>query len=251
MSLQQRSLTLASAPALVMSHGTPQDGGRRGTILFYHGFDESKDQMQVELATLAEAGFLAVGIDAIGHGMRRYPDFEDRFPPFEGRFMGDMKAEANFLTVVRATAQELPQIIDALLSLGWAHQGQIGVSGISMGGFVTYAAIVSDKRIRAATPVVGSPEWKLPWQESPHRHLTQFFPTALLSQTAGDDTRVPSQAVRAFHDQLTPFYASAPERLHLIEYPQVGHGLGEKEWAQVRQNLVAWFERFLVSESQI
>lgn len=251
MSLQQRSLSLASAPALVMFQGVPQDSGRRGTILFYHGFGGSKDQVQAELATLAEAGFLAVGVDAIGHGMRRYPDFEDRFPPFEERFMGDMKAEANFLTVVRATAQELPLVIDTLLSLGWAQQGQIGVACISMGGFITYAAIVADKRIQAAAPVVGSPEWKLPWQESPHRHPTQFFPTALLSQTASEDAKVPSQTVRALHDQLTPFYASAPERLLLIEYPQVDHDLCEKDWVQVRQNLVAWFERFLMGGNQM
>jgi len=251
MSIQQRSLALASAPALAIYERVPQESGRRGTILFYHGFGGSKEQLYVELAVLAAAGFLAVGVDAVGHGERRYPDFVDRFPPFEERFIGDLKAEAEFLSVVHATAREIPQVIDALLGLEWAHQSSIGVAGISLGGFITYAAIIADRRIQAATPVVGSPAWKLPWRESPHLHLARFFPTALLSQTARADTRVSSQAVRAFHDRLAPYYVIAPERLHLIEYPHVDHDLCEKDWIQVRQNLVAWFERFLIGEDHV
>ena len=46
--MQQRSLVLASAPALVMYDEVPQESGRRGTILFYHGFGASKDQLYVE-----------------------------------------------------------------------------------------------------------------------------------------------------------------------------------------------------------
>jgi DHA2 family multidrug resistance protein len=56
-----------------------------------------------------------------------------------------------------------------------------------MGGYITYAAVVADPRIRVATPILGSPQWKLPWAESPHGHVHRFFPTALLSQTAGVD----------------------------------------------------------------
>ena len=167
MSIQQRSLALASAPALAVYERVPQESGRRGTILFYHGFGASKDQFYVELYTLAAA------------------------------------------------------------------------------------AIIADRRIQAAAPVVGSPVWKLPWRESPHLYLARFFPTALLSQMARADTRVPSQAVRAFHDRLAPYYMSAPERLHLIEYPHVDHDLCEEDWIQVRQNLVAWFERFLIGEEHV
>ena len=39
--MQQRSLVLASAPALAMYERDPQESGRRGTILFYHGFGGS------------------------------------------------------------------------------------------------------------------------------------------------------------------------------------------------------------------
>jgi len=36
-------LTLASATALVMFHGSPAGRAKYGSILFYHGFGESKD----------------------------------------------------------------------------------------------------------------------------------------------------------------------------------------------------------------
>src|SRR5260370_8039520 len=61
-------LTLASAPVLVMFRGFPEDKARQGTILFYHGFGASKETYVSVLQHLAEAGFLVVGIDGIGHG---------------------------------------------------------------------------------------------------------------------------------------------------------------------------------------
>jgi uncharacterized protein len=90
-------LTLASAPALVLFRGPAEDRARQGTILFYHGFGGSKETYVMVLSRLAEAGFLAVGVDGIGHGERRYPDFDERFPPFEPRLMGNMQLEAAFL----------------------------------------------------------------------------------------------------------------------------------------------------------
>ena len=94
------------------------------------------------------------------HGERRYADFDERFPPFEPHLIGNMQLEAAFLSAVRATAQEVPLIIDALIERGWAYPERIGISGRSFGGFVTYAAVVTDKRIQVAAPVLGSPEWK-------------------------------------------------------------------------------------------
>ena len=51
----------------------------RGTVLFYHGFMSSIAEQSNELRSLADNGYLAVEGDAIGHGQRRYLDFEERF----------------------------------------------------------------------------------------------------------------------------------------------------------------------------
>ncbi len=240
-------LMLASAPALVLFVDSPRDSARNGTVLLYHGFGASKESCIPVLSRLATAGFLAVGIDGIGHGERRYVDFDARFPPFEPHLVGDVHLEAAFLEVVRATVAEIPDILDTLLRRHWAYPEQIGITGLSFGGFVSYAAVVADARIQAAAPVVGSPQWKLPWLDSPHLHLDRFYPTALLSQTAGLDTAQPPAVVRAFHQHLAPYYVQAPERLCYIEYPDLPHDLrlqdSEKAWNAV----VHWFETFLAS----
>ncbi len=241
MDLNTLRLTLASAPALLLFRDTLEDSARHGTILFYHGFGESKDGYVAVLQQLAEAGFLAVGIDGVGHGERRYPDFNERFPPFEPHLIGNMELEAAFLSVVRETAQEVPLIIDALTERGWAYSERIGIAGHSFGGFVTYAAVVADKRIQAAAPVVGSPQWKLPWPDSPHMHLDRFFPAALLSQTAGKDTRVLPDFAHELHRQLALYYVQAPERLRYIEYPDSPHDLSEKDWERTWSAVVQWF----------
>ena len=43
-------------------------------------------------------------------------------------------------------------------------------------------------------------------------------------------------------------YDEVPKK---IEYPNVDHDLCEEDWIQVRQNLVAWFERFLIGEDHV
>ncbi len=175
MDLKTFHLTLASAPALVVFRGTPEERAKLGTILFYHGFGESKDGYMPVLQRLAEADFLVVGVDGTGHGERRYPDFHERFPPIAPHLIGNVQLEAAFLSLVRTTAQEVSSILDALIERGWADAERIGIAGHSFGGFVTYAAAVADKRIQVAASVVGSPQWRLPWPESPHLHLDRFF----------------------------------------------------------------------------
>ena len=241
-------LSLASAPALVLFRGSPKDGARQGTILFYHGFGQSKEDYVPVLSQLAEAGFLAIGIDGVGHGERHYLDFDERFPPIEPSLVSNSEREAAFLSVVRATAQEVPSIIDALIERQWAYPQRIGISGHSFGGFVTYAALIADKRIHVAAPVVGSPQWKLPWPDSPHLHLDQFFPTALLSQVAGEDTNVLPHYARELHQRLASYYSHSPERLCYIEYPNAPHDLPEEYLEKSWNAVVNWFETFLPLE---
>ncbi len=241
MDLKTLHLSLASAPALVMFCDSPEERAKLGTILFYHGFGESKDGYGPVLQRLAEAGFLVIGVDGIGHGERRYPDFHERFPPLAPHLIGNVQLEAAFLSTVRATAQEVPLILDALIERRWAHAERIGIAGHSFGGFVTYAAVVADRRIQVAASVVGSPEWRLPWPESPHRHLDRFFPVALLSQVGSRDTNVLPEFARALHHQLVPYYAQAPERLRYIEYPNAPHDLAAEDWEQAWNMVATWF----------
>jgi uncharacterized protein len=98
--------------------------------------------------------------------------------------------------------------------------------------------------------MVGSPEWTLPWPDSPHRHAERFYPIPILSHSAELDEYVPAHYVRNFRDRLTPLYAESPERLCYIEYPGVGHFLTPELWQETYQRVAVWFERWLLPGAQ-
>ncbi len=226
---------LGPAPALlVRQEGLPLP---LPTVLVYHGLGADKDVQQRELVTLAEAGFLAVGIDAAGHGERRLADFEARFAgPWE-------EVEPLFLSLVTETAAEVPAILDVLTNTGLAERERLALFGISMGAYVTYGAIPAEPRLWAAVSLLGSPEWRHP--KSPHRHPGGFFPVALLSITGEKDVNVPPASARAFHRILKLHYRSAPERLRYVEIPGAPHLMSAEEWGTAMREAVDWLTRFL------
>jgi len=236
--MEEISVSLAGVPAILAFQNSPEEARENGTILFSHGLCASKDHQKKEILSLAQSGYLAVGIDNIGHGERRFGDFDERFSS------QNPNMEANFLDAVKNTAEEIPQVIDALFAMKLAKY-QVGMAGISMGGFITYASILADRRIKTAVSIVGSPKWKLPHPQSPHLYLDKFYPVALLSQNAEKDESVPPDNIRNFHQRLEPFYRQDPEKLCYIEYPGVGHFMPENDWNQLWDKTLGWFDKFL------
>ncbi|MBI3890799.1 MAG: alpha/beta hydrolase [Candidatus Wallbacteria bacterium] len=232
-------IRLANAPALLVSRDANETAGRRGTILFYHGFTAQKESNLKELESLAAAGWLAVGIDNAGHGERRYPDFDRRFKA-DPRTVGK-----NFYEVVRDTAREAPKVVDALMAHGLADPAHLGIAGISMGGYITYGAVLLDRRLRAAAPILGSPRWNRSAEDSPHLAPDRFFPLALLSQTAGDDENVPPHHARQLHEALSTHYASAPSRQRYIEYAGARHFMPAGDWERLWSRVLEWFGEYL------
>jgi uncharacterized protein len=238
------AVRVAGVPALLRYRESPEAAAGRGTVLFYHGFGGTKEKPGAYLSALAEAGFLAVSLDAVGHGERRYRDFDAIFN--DERWDASFEeTETDFLRVIDETAAEVPAIIDELLARGWAREGGVGVAGRSLGGCVSYASVLADSRVRAVVSVVGSPEWTLPRAHSPHHHPDGFFPAAVLSQAAQFDEHCPPGPIRAFHAALEPFYAAEPDRIAYVEYPGVRHALTPELIATSVRQLVAWFQRWL------
>lgn len=238
--------SIAGVPALLRYRGSPEQAAQHGTVLLYHGFGGAKERLSDYLAALAEAGFLAVGLDAVGHGERRYPDFGVRFDDtrWDTHFE---EVETRFLALLDETAAEVPSVIDGLLARGWARADRIGIGGRSLGGCVCYAAVLADDRIRAAVSIVGSPEWTLPRPHSPHLHPDGFFPAAVLSLAAEFDEHCPPAPIRDFHAGLAARYASQPGRNSYLEYPAVGHFLTPELNADTRRRATAWFARWLAT----
>lgn len=225
---------LGAAPALIARPSLARPP--LPTVLWFHGFTADKATHRPELATLAEAGFLAVGIDAAGHGERRVPDFEERFSG------AGEETNHQFFSLVAETAAEVPGILDLLCGEGLADEARIGAAGVSMGGMITYGAITTAPRIRAAVALLASPEW--PHSMSPHLKIERFFPTALLSITAGRDETVSPDAARALHLNLEERYRQHPERLRYVEIEDALHMMIPEDWAWSIRESVVWLSRF-------
>lgn len=226
---------LGDVPALVAHGGSPEEAAARGTVLLYHPLGKAKELHAADLAQLSDAGFLAVGVDAIAHGERRHPDAHARFLA---------NPTSALLEVVSATAAEVPGLVDELVRRSWAVPGRVGIAGVSLGGFVAYGAAITERRIAAAVAIAASPRWG-PDPRSPHRHPARFPPLALLSITGADDTWVPPSDARALHEALEPLYAATPERLRYLELAGEPHWMSAPAWSHARGEAERWFERFL------
>ena len=230
------------APALL--HFQRLGARFRGTVLVYHGLAANKEVQRKECQALCEAGLLAVAVDAVGHGERRYPNFEAQVSSHQ--FFHHM------LDMVDRSASELPAIIDALEALLGTRAGRFGIAGISMGGYIAYAAASREPRLQALVPVLGSPDWRLgAWADdpllpkSPHLAPQHFAPRALLALNAGRDRNVPPTASRRFVEELRPLYLETPDRLDYREYPESEHMMREGDWNDLWARVVKWMVRFL------
>jgi uncharacterized protein len=204
--------------------------GALPAVLWFHGFGVDKDTHRKELAQLADAGFLAVGVDAAGHGARRLPDLAERqaAPRDEAlRTMVDLAAR---------TADELPGLIGALAAEGLADAGRIGAAGVSMGGYLVYRAAVVEPRIRAAVSILGSPEW--PDGDGPASRTDVLARAALLSVTAEQDENVPPLAARALHRRLEESHPDAVHRY--VELPGAVHLMSAADWEVTMDETLRW-----------
>ncbi|PKL76693.1 MAG: hypothetical protein CVV27_08995 [Candidatus Melainabacteria bacterium HGW-Melainabacteria-1] len=238
MAVHTESIQLIAPALLVYAHDRER-ASQQGSVLFYHGLGSSKDQQLTELTSLAERGFLAIGVDNVGHGERRYADFDARFSQHNPNWGHAL------LGAVAATAQEVPRLLDAYIQAGIVNPARVGLVGVSMGGYIAYAAALAERRLKAVSVILGSPVWWEAEANSPHRTPERFYPTALLSQNAGCDTSVPPHHARDFHQTLTPYYADQPARQQYLEYPQSGHFMREQDWHQCWEHSLNWLNRWL------
>ena len=210
------------------------------TVLWFHGLGVSKETHEKELHQLAAEGFLAVGVDAAGHGARALPALPDRI----ARASQD-EALRLMLPLAELTARDVPPIVAVLREKGLADERRVALAGISMGAFIVYRAVTVVQGIRAAVALLGSPEW--PEGISPHWHPEAFRRTAVLSITAGLDVNVPPDAARRFHARLERDSGrTAPHKY--VELPGAGHLMTEEHWTTAMTETTAWLRRHAAEE---
>lgn len=226
---------LGEVPALI---ARPRAAiGPLPTVLWFHGWSADKEVHRSELAQLAGAGLLAVGIDSVGHGERQPPELAQHLA------RSAREAQPLFDSLVAETVDEVPMLVDRLIDRGGADAERIGAAGVSMGACIVYGAIARERRLRAAVALLGSPARGRP--DGSRLAVDRFFPNALLSVTAGADVVVPPAAAAALHAELTDWYRNDPDRLCHQSFPDAEHLMQETDWQQAIDSACAWLLRFL------
>lgn len=227
-----RALTIANVPVLL---ATPTAGdGPFPTVLWVHGFRADALAHARELEQCADAGFLAVGVDAVGHGARRDDGIAERIANANGDAMPVM------LALVDQTLAEVPALIATLAKSHNADVTRVSLVGISMGAFLAYSAVTTIPHLRCVVALLGSPEQQRAC--SPHESLKAFRDVALLSVTAEHDESVPPEPTRRFHDTLSAYFNSP--RHQYYELRGSGHLTSAAHWSEAMQVTMRWLDRY-------
>lgn len=241
MSVRFEERVVEGVPLLVASPegvaGTPP------LVLWHHGFNASKESHRAELERVAALGMRAAGVDAVGHGARRLPDWGARLDAARSGPPGSVFSF--MLSLAAATADETPALVDALARERLADPARVSLVGISLGGYAAYRAAAALPSLRAVVALLGSPEWPddVAGDASPHRRPEAFHDVALLSITAERDASVPPDEARRFHERLAAAHPD-PSRARHVELAGAEHLMSGEQWARAMDETVGWLARF-------
>lgn len=132
-------------------------------IIYYHGWQSSKELTLTQGRYLAKAGFRVILPDAFNHGKRKQP-------------MTDIPS-VTFWQSIHTNLFEFGYIVHALQEKNLVDN-RIGVGGLSMGGMTTTALLTHHPEITAAACVMGTPKL-VAYRDRIFKHASEmdrFFP---------------------------------------------------------------------------
>ena len=217
---------------------------RAPLVLVLHGLGSYKEKVLPTVLAFAQQGYRVVAPDARLHGER--PQAHEREQRMTAAYIQTM------YDVIAGTAQDVSILLDDL------GADRAAMHGISLGGYITFAALVTEPRLAVASVAMGSPDWLEPLralgvdlaspalaglaQANPLDNASAAYPPRPLLMLHGTDDEVVSvKGVEALDARLRPVYAAMPERLELVLYP----GLGHEYTMDMMQKSIAWTQRFL------
>lgn len=231
-------------------------------IFILHGLTSSKEDTERGLGfgyTLAQKGFYSITLDAYLHGERK----DDNSLTFNSKIK-----EQVFFEIVARTGDDIDTLLDFFANKSECNVNKAGITGISLGGMITFYTIANNERIKAAVPIFGAPYFeRYASDESknnpnikrdseeyqkyisfikeidPASNIKNFYPKPLLMINGEYDRYVPPIYAKDLYEELKSDYNKYPERLGLKIYP-VGHDvIGE-----MKNDMVEWFEKHLLSQ---
>jgi len=242
-------------PALIFH----TDGTKKPLVICQHGFTGNKESMLTTCLMLADAGFVAVSIDAEKHGERKDPEILRRLS----------QDPAQFFHVLAGTVEAVRKVIDYVGENLDVDLERVGMMGVSMGAIITLLAATAEERLKAIVSVIGGANFQVlvrksslykiglerklveKFAQSPGEligkydpinkvHLFRSIPVLLLNGE-GDDL-IPLECATSLYEALKPHYQDAPDRLRMKVYKGIGH----EYTSEMEREVVEWLRRNLV-----
>ena len=121
-------------------------------VLVFHGFTSSSLRQEERtgiLSKLYNSGFCVVAVDAVKHGARAGAE--------EFLLLESQKQEEMLFDIVVESAMEMEEILKFIKKSGIGDGKRIGITGISMGGFIVFKTAELTDEVRYLVPMVSSP----------------------------------------------------------------------------------------------
>jgi dienelactone hydrolase len=131
----------ANVTSTLYTPGNQPDGKRHASVILVHGLGGNKDQLAMLAVMLAQKGYVALCIDAAGHGDR----------PKIGGAQENALGVTPFRTVIAQTVQDLRCAVDVLSIRKDIDTGRIGYVGASLGGIIGSRFLADEPRVACAT----------------------------------------------------------------------------------------------------
>ncbi len=225
---------------------------RRPMVILVHGYLGQKEFIMAQAYNLARHGFFVVFPDAYNHGERN----SGQIP--------------NFIESVLKTTEEINILIGSYEGDERVDISRVGIAGYSMGGCIVFNYLAgTDKRVKAAVPVIATPDWvsiistgtvqdqlkslgivksdeemeeyfRMAEQLQPLNRISSMKDIPMLILNGDVDSLIPIENVKEFYKQLKELYTCG-EDIKLIEYKGTGH----TDTVQMNMELAGWFEKYL------
>ena len=202
----QELLSIASeqderVPLLILKR--PGASGRRPAIIALHGTNGAKEGMRQLLQRYADAGFVAVAMDARHAGERAKP-IPGLANPYQSAILQAYRTGKG-QPYLYDTVWDVMRLVDYLLTRPDVDPSRIGVIGNSKGGTESYLAAAADPRIAAVAPLIGvqSFGWSLT-HAAAWEARTWTLRAAVETAAIDGKEAVNAAFMKKFYDRVTP-----------------------------------------------
>lgn len=217
------------------------------TVIYYHGWHSSKEFKKFQAMVIASFGYQLIVPDALHHGDRDAIDHDN-----------PENLERYLWKIILQSVKESKMFIEAIINDHEADPARVGIMGSSMGAITAGGIFVNNPDLKCLVGFNGTFAWEeaikrndLPPNSQDIKELIEYYDPiknadkikerVILMLHGVDDTSVPIETQRLFFNKMLPLYTKNPEKLGLIEYPNVNH----KITTGMMENAITCFKEHL------